>query len=810
LGIHGANALQRPPHAANLDDGPDERMEHIAEGGRTLAFCTCYAADATTWQLRYRRWIRAMQRNGLAWDQLLIVDDGSPALPEGWNDVAVVRAGEAAPADARIVLVHFARQLGQGGWRDYPGWFRSFGFAADYAAARGFARVVHVESDAYVISRRFAERLNAVREGWVAPLQTRHRMPESAIQVIAGASLGTFRDFAALSYDPFRGKDIEREIPFTEVLTGFKGDRYGEFQDFVPMDADFSVQVHPPSWGDAAYFWWIEGGASRTVRPMTLLPPLPESEVTLGAASHAAATAPRLRVLAHVSGIGDVRSAVDDVAGDAAADAFIEGFALEPLETLFPREIEYRAVLADGTETPPCTGGALCGARGQSLRIEGFAVRTLGALARTHEAEYAGEFADGTRAGPVRQGAVCRGPGAAALKRMQVRVVPRARAAFPASERPARPEAAPPETFEADFAEGGNSAEVLGGGVAGQEKEKLFRWSEGTECQFRLPRPARPGRYRLSIAGRPFLAPPRLAEQRFRLDVNGTRVGEASLGLPAETQVLRAELPWSLLAGEPVVLVRVGLPDAARPADVTPPSQDQRLLGFAFERITLTGPLDAPAESGEAAGEVAARPEPARVRDLLLRCEGLGGGLAFGLAQRACGAEPLDLLRFSETKLPVLLAALHARFARLGEGDTLTLEEAPGPGGTVVCDARYGIRLRTWLRPGDGTADDILERERRRLPLLAHQLVDDLTEGARLFVWHDAAGEGLDGARSLAAALRRYGPGVLLWAAPGGAPPPDGTVERAEAGLLLGRIDTEATEETWADLCRNALRVAWR
>ena len=147
---------------------------------RTLVFCTAYAENPRTWDQRYRTWLRAVRSSGLRYDQLLIIDDGSAILPR-WPDITVVSESEKPQHHAAIVLFHFGIRLGRGGLRDYPGWFRSFCFAAQYAKENGFAKVVHIELDAFVISARFAAFINDVSQGWVGFQLPRHKMPESAI-----------------------------------------------------------------------------------------------------------------------------------------------------------------------------------------------------------------------------------------------------------------------------------------------------------------------------------------------------------------------------------------------------------------------------------------------------------------------------------------------------------------------------------------------------------------------------------------------------------------------------------------------------
>ena len=117
---------------------------------KTLIFCTAFASTPNAWESRYRRWLRAIRSSQLEYDSILIVDDGSPVLPE-WTDIAI-GTGEIdqLPAE-KILLYHFEEHLGRKAIFDFPGWYRSFTFAGRYAHAHGFEKVVHIESDAFLI-----------------------------------------------------------------------------------------------------------------------------------------------------------------------------------------------------------------------------------------------------------------------------------------------------------------------------------------------------------------------------------------------------------------------------------------------------------------------------------------------------------------------------------------------------------------------------------------------------------------------------------------------------------------------------------
>ncbi len=226
---------------------------------RTLVYCTAYADTQAAWQSRYRAWIEAQSRPGIQWDQLLIVDDGSPVLPD-WDDVAIVREFDApspqeARSDAAVVLYHHEFRLGRAALFDFPGWHRSFAFGALYAQAHGFDKVVHLESDAFLVSRRMRRLVDAHRSGWVIPWSERYKFPEIAIQLVGPDQMAAFAAFAARPYAVMRHRVHEPLFTPTHIERGLIGERYGESADPVPRDADYATQV--PSQREPSYYWWL-------------------------------------------------------------------------------------------------------------------------------------------------------------------------------------------------------------------------------------------------------------------------------------------------------------------------------------------------------------------------------------------------------------------------------------------------------------------------------------------------------------------------------------------------------------------------
>ncbi|MBV9860407.1 MAG: hypothetical protein JO038_09940 [Alphaproteobacteria bacterium] len=233
----------------------------LAEGPqRTLLFCTSFALCGDIWTGRYRRWLEGIRRGGLEYDQILLVDDCSPVAPPNWSGLVIVPADGAPAPHADLVMARFDTHLGKregGGYSTSLGWFRSFGYAAEYARAGGFDRIVHIESDTFVLSRRLEIFLNRVGAGWTALWCPRHGFPEDNIQVIAGRSIDDCLAFFGRPYADFSAAEIEKQYPFTDIGIEFVGDRYGEYRLDVPVNADFVAQALDYPEIPEQYFWWL-------------------------------------------------------------------------------------------------------------------------------------------------------------------------------------------------------------------------------------------------------------------------------------------------------------------------------------------------------------------------------------------------------------------------------------------------------------------------------------------------------------------------------------------------------------------------
>ena len=153
---------------------------------KTLVFCTAYADNLDIWNERWGRWLKAVLNSGLRYDEILIVDDGSPVVP-AWRGVPIFSAEADVPAvEARSVSIHrFADRRGRHvNGEPFPGWYRSFAYAVTYGIKAGFDRIIHIEADAFLITDRAVDYFNRANHGWIALWSLTHRWPESTLQII--------------------------------------------------------------------------------------------------------------------------------------------------------------------------------------------------------------------------------------------------------------------------------------------------------------------------------------------------------------------------------------------------------------------------------------------------------------------------------------------------------------------------------------------------------------------------------------------------------------------------------------------------
>ena len=134
-----------------------------------------------------------------------------------------------------------------------------------------------------------------------------------------------------------------------------------------------------------------------------------------------------MQIAAHIRSRGDVNFTDTPWAGRVAPGLWIESFSVLPMDRFQAQDIEYKALTGSGFETPWLSDNRMCGTRGMSVPLVGFAVRLKpSAEAALYDCEYSGYFQSGLIVGPLRNGAPCRSTTANdPLEGIQVRLIKR-------------------------------------------------------------------------------------------------------------------------------------------------------------------------------------------------------------------------------------------------------------------------------------------------------------------------------------------------------------------------------------------------
>lgn len=236
-------------------------MKNISDATQSLLFSTCYREKGKhgASHERYRRWITyyTLRREAFGSPYLCLIDDGSPInlLKQLGLPVFLISKDKRFPKElpAEGCIFTFQEHLGRLSMSEYPGWWRSFSFSGELAKHYQLNRVLHIESDAYILSQRLALWLSTVQSGWNVLFTPRWGWPESQIQSIVGDNLKKLRAYYTQGeswwFHPRGYREYaEFLLPFTKIVKRFKGDRYTDYDGAklsqYPKDADFVTQAH--------------------------------------------------------------------------------------------------------------------------------------------------------------------------------------------------------------------------------------------------------------------------------------------------------------------------------------------------------------------------------------------------------------------------------------------------------------------------------------------------------------------------------------------------------------------------------------
>lgn len=203
----------------------------------SFLFCTSYINSEfpNLHPLRYRKWIEYYSeiKKDLGAEYIFIIDDGTPELAfvdRELVDIIYIDQNLPERLSKKINILSFRSHLGRSSLKEYPGWWRSFTYSVRIADKYRFEKIIHIESDFYIVSKRLCDFLEKLKEGWTTLYSSFYKFPETAIQVICRDCFPLLRELCTKGESRnYRFDDFaEKCLPFTTVVKEFNGDRIME------------------------------------------------------------------------------------------------------------------------------------------------------------------------------------------------------------------------------------------------------------------------------------------------------------------------------------------------------------------------------------------------------------------------------------------------------------------------------------------------------------------------------------------------------------------------------------------------------
>ena len=217
---------------------------------KTLIFCTSFFDTEELYQKRYKKWIDYYHKHPFTNDKhLFLIDDCSDLKLITDDLVHTIKEDQLGDFQEvnKINIYSFNNRKGLN-WShnsaNNEGWWRSFSASLDIAEEYNYEKIIHIESDAFLISKRMFDYIDSLKTGWIGLWANKYNFPESCIQIICKDQFDSFRDFVSCGSHELSKKGFaEKIIPFTNVERRFVGDRYGEKVNVQTEGLDYFCQT---------------------------------------------------------------------------------------------------------------------------------------------------------------------------------------------------------------------------------------------------------------------------------------------------------------------------------------------------------------------------------------------------------------------------------------------------------------------------------------------------------------------------------------------------------------------------------------
>ena len=152
---------------------------------KSFIFCTSFFENEEHYESRVLRWVNYYKNLEFSKDKpLVIIDDGSPDTSFCSKEFNIIDAENLPDKLEEVNLITFPTHLGRISHLAYIGWWRSFLFSFEVAKKYGFKKIIHSESDCYLLTDTITNYIENFDEGWLVFWSQKYNFAETCIQVM--------------------------------------------------------------------------------------------------------------------------------------------------------------------------------------------------------------------------------------------------------------------------------------------------------------------------------------------------------------------------------------------------------------------------------------------------------------------------------------------------------------------------------------------------------------------------------------------------------------------------------------------------
>lgn len=214
---------------------------------KTILLSLCWLGEPSRLErnLEWLRYYRSI-KDKIGFDEIILLDNASDIEELKKLKGTILNSKDESvihwEAGSDLTIYRFDDHLARISAWDMPYHWRGFEYTKRLLPLAD--KFLFIDSDCYVLTSRFAEKIKSLSSGWISPWCKMYKFPETGLQILNKDSFNLFDKFPIPGYSHYITQSAETFYTFTGVIDA-TGDRHGEKGLPQTTDMDYYMQWHP-------------------------------------------------------------------------------------------------------------------------------------------------------------------------------------------------------------------------------------------------------------------------------------------------------------------------------------------------------------------------------------------------------------------------------------------------------------------------------------------------------------------------------------------------------------------------------------